>query len=252
MTFRYWYAFYITNIKLLHDTVCFTYFSHKRKVYSFTSTSYLFYLLSAEMLQFLAQMRNRFFNIIKTEMRTDSDAGWVCRSRRNRERLETLHRRKDTIETPAKNTEAFDRNEVFLTDLFIRSLYLEEMDVIVCVWKLLQLSVSPPQIFNLLLQSLQLFFSSTHFSLFLISDHLCHLRAPSLNGADQISKDLLTVLHCCLCRALLGHTEREASESVHSLSSYCWLTACSPQWASVGLKELQHWLLTDWLKESPN
>ncbi len=125
-------------------------------------------------------------------------------------------------------------------------------DVIVCVWKLLQLSVSPPQIFNLLLQSLQLFFSSTHFSLFLISDQLCHLRAASLNGADQISKDPLTVLHCCLCRALLGHTEREASESVHSLSSYCCLTACSPQWASVGLKELQHWLLTDWLEESPN
>ncbi len=126
------------------------------------------------------------------------------------------------------------------------------MDVMVCVWKLLQLSVSPHQIFNLLLQSLQVFFSSTHCSLFLISDQPCHLRAPSLNGADQISKDPLTVLHCCLCRALLGHTEREASESVHSLSSYCCLTACSPQWASVGLKELQHWLLTDWLEESPN
>ncbi len=126
------------------------------------------------------------------------------------------------------------------------------MDVMVCVWKLLQLSVSPPQIFNLLLQSLQLFFSSTHCSLFLISDQLCHLRAASLNGADQISKDPLTVLHCCLCRALLGDTEREASESIHSLSSYCCLTACSPQWASVGLKELQHWLLTDWLEESPN
>ncbi len=130
--------------------------------------------------------------------------------------------------------------------------YLEEMDVMVCVWKLLQLSVSPPQIFNLLLQSLQLFFSSTHCSLLLISDQPCHLRAASLNGADQISKDPVTVLHCCLCRALLGHTEREALESVHSLSSYCCLTACSPQWASVGLKELQHWLLTDRLEESPN
>ncbi len=122
------------------------------------------------------------------------------------------------------------------------------MDVIVCVWKLLQLSVSSSQIFNLLLQSLQLFFSSTHFSLFLISDQPSHLRAASLNAADQLSKDPLTVLHCCLCRALLGHTEREALESVHSLSSYCCLTACSPQWASVGLKELQHWLLTDWLR----
>ncbi len=122
------------------------------------------------------------------------------------------------------------------------------MDVMVCVWKLLQLSVSPPQIFNLLLQSLQLFFSSTHFSLFLISDQPCHLRATSLNAADQISKDPLTVLHCCLCRALLGHTEREALESVHSLSSYCCLTQPVPhsglQWdwksSSTGSS------LTDW------
>ncbi|KAG9328795.1 hypothetical protein JZ751_010635, partial [Albula glossodonta] len=53
---------------------------------------------------------------------------------------------------------------------------------------------------NLLLQSLQESFSLTHCSLLLISDQLFHLRAPSLNGADQLSKDPLTVLHCCLCR----------------------------------------------------
>ncbi len=121
------------------------------------------------------------------------------------------------------------------------------MDV-TSVWKLLQLSISPLQIINLLPQSPQESFSLTYKNLLLISDQLCHLRAASLNGADQLSKDPLTVLHCCLCRALLGHTEREALESVHSLSSYCCLTACSPQWASVGLKELQHWLLTDWLR----
>ncbi|KAG9331993.1 hypothetical protein JZ751_016269, partial [Albula glossodonta] len=57
---------------------------------------------------------------------------------------------------------------------------------------LLLLSVSPPQLSNLLLQSLQESFSPTHCSLLLISDQLFHLRAPSLNGADQLSKDPLT------------------------------------------------------------
>ncbi len=85
--------------------------------------------------------------------------------------------------------------------------YLQEMDVIMCLWKLLQLSVSPPQIINLLLQSLHEFFSLTHYSLFLISDHLCDLRVASLNGADELRKDPLTVLHCCLCRALLNTTQ---------------------------------------------
>ncbi len=209
------------------------------------------------MFQFLSQIKHRFTNVIKRETRTDSDAGWVCRSRRNRERLEMLHRHKDTRETPAKDTETFDRNTISVkhallilknTVLFIRSLLPggNGCDGL-CV------KAAPAQCFSssdlqspapvssvvLQLESLQPF---------LISDQLCHLRAASLNGADQLSKDPLTVLHCCLCRALLGHTEREASESVHSLSSYCCLTACSPQWASVGLKELQHWLLTDWLK----
>ncbi len=103
---------------------------------------------------------------------------------------------------------------------FFRSGYLKEIDVS-SVWKLLQLSISPLQIINLLPQLLKESFSLTYKNPFLISDQLCHLRVASLNGADQISKDPLTVLHCCLCRALLGHTEREASESVHSLSSYC-------------------------------
>jgi len=61
------------------------------------SARYLFCFLSTELLQFLSQMRHRFTNIIKSETRTDSGAGWVCRSRRDRERLETLHRHKDTI-----------------------------------------------------------------------------------------------------------------------------------------------------------
>ncbi len=87
--------------------------------------------------------------------------------------------------------------------------YLQELDVILCVWKLLQLSVSPPQIIDLLLQSLQSSFISTHCLLFLISDQLYQLRA------DELSKDPLTVLHCCLCRALLGHTVIQASVSLN-------------------------------------
>ncbi len=93
--------------------------------------------------------------------------------------------------------------------------YLQELDVILCVWKLLQLSVSPPQIIDLLLQSLQSSFSSTHCLLFLISDQPYQLRAASLNGADELSKDPLIVLHCCLCRALLGHTVIQASVSLN-------------------------------------
>ncbi len=86
------------------------------------------------------------------------------------------------------------------------------MDVIVFEWKLLQLSISL-QIINLLLQSLQESFSSTHFSLFSISDHLYHLRAASLNGPDQFSTYPLTVLHCRLCKALLRHTN---NQTVHA------------------------------------
>ncbi len=93
--------------------------------------------------------------------------------------------------------------------------YLQELDVILCVWKLLQLSISPPQIIDLLLQSLQSSFSSTHCFLFLISDQPYQLRAASLNGADELSKDPLIVLHCCLCRALLGHTVIQASVSLN-------------------------------------
>ncbi len=92
--------------------------------------------------------------------------------------------------------------------------YLQELDVILCVWKLLQLSVSPPQIIDLLLQSLQSSFSSTHCSLFLIFDQPYQLRAASPNGVHELSKDPLTVLHCCLCRALLGHTVIQASASL--------------------------------------
>ncbi len=77
--------------------------------------------------------------------------------------------------------------------------------MIICMFKLLQLSVFPPQISNLLLQSFQVSFSLTHHSPFLISDQPRHVRAFFLNGANQLRKDHLAFLHCCLCRALLGH-----------------------------------------------
>lgn len=99
--------------------------------------------------------------------------------------------------------------------LYFKFCHLEEMDVILCVWKLFQLSISPLQLSNLLLQSLQEVFSPTHLSLLLISDQLFHLRAPSLNGADHLSEDPLTVLHCCLCRALLGDTQRGGGQETH-------------------------------------
>ena len=99
--------------------------------------------------------------------------------------------------------------------LYFKFCHLEEMDVILCVWKLLQLSISPLQLSNLLLQSLQESFSPTHLSLLLSSDQLFHLRAPSLNGADHLSEDPVTVLHCCLCRALLGNAQRGGGQETH-------------------------------------
>ncbi len=61
-------------------------------------------------------------------------------------------------ESPVTAGTAQDHYDPVLLDLC----YLQELDVILCVWKLLQLSVSPPQIIDLLLQSLQSSFSSTH------------------------------------------------------------------------------------------
>ncbi len=108
-----------------------------------------------------------------------------------------------------------DLAQVHYDPVLLDLCYLQELDVILCVWKLLQLSVSPPQIIDLLLQSLQSSFSFTHCSLFLIFDQPYQLRAASLNGADELSKDPLTVLHCCLCRALLGHAVIQALMSLN-------------------------------------
>ena len=132
--------------------------------------------------------------------------------------------------------------------LYFKLCHLEEMDVILCVWKLLQLSISPLQLSNLLLQSLQESFSPTHLSLLLSSDQLFHLRAPSLNGADHLSKDPLTVLHCCLCRALLGDTQRGGvhlkqpthSAPPHSLVPTVWLRGAG-KWLSITDSCLADW-----------
>lgn len=122
-----------------------------------------------------------------------------------------------------------------ITHDFRSPCYLEELDVLY-MWNLLQLGFSPPQISDFLLHLFQEFFSSTHGSLFLIFDQLCHFRATSLNWVDQLSKDPLTLLHCSLSRALLGDT----SQSIHYTSALTGLN-----WASVVLKVVQalHWLI---------
>lgn len=88
------------------------------------------------------------------------------------------------------------------TPVFLDLCYQQGIDVVAYVCKLLQLSVSPLQTINLLLQLLNEFFSLALYNLFLISDHLRDLKAVSLNEADELSKDPLSVLHCCLCRVL--------------------------------------------------
>ncbi len=52
-----------------------------------------------------------------------------------------------------------DLAQVHYDPVLLDLCYLQELDVILCVWKLLQLSFSPPQIIDLLLQSLQSSFS---------------------------------------------------------------------------------------------
>lgn len=76
------------------------------------------------------------------------------------------------------------------------------MDAILRVQKLLKFSVSLPQLSNLLLQSLLDFFGPTERSLLLVPHELVHLRAPSLNGVDELIQELLAVPHCYLSRAL--------------------------------------------------
>ncbi len=63
--------------------------------------------------------------------------------------------------------------------------------------------MSLPQFTDVLLQCKYELLNSAYFCFLLSSDHLCYIRSMFLHGADQLSKHLLTVLHCCLCRALL-------------------------------------------------
>ncbi|TNN63908.1 hypothetical protein EYF80_025841 [Liparis tanakae] len=60
------------------------------------------------------------------------------------------------------------------------------------------------QLRDLLLQLLLKVFDSTHFSSLLGSDLLLHIRASVLHEADQLSEDLLTVLHCFISREVEG------------------------------------------------
>lgn len=80
--------------------------------------------------------------------------------------------------------------------------YLEEMDMVLLLCQVLQLSLSPLQLLNLLFQLLQDLCSSTHCCLLLSSDQLSNLRASSLNRLHQLSENPVTVLQCVLCRGL--------------------------------------------------
>ncbi|TNN42920.1 Leucine-rich repeat-containing protein 75A [Liparis tanakae] len=68
----------------------------------------------------------------------------------------------------------------------------------------LQLSVIPLQLSDLLLQLLLKLSDSTHFSSLPGSDLLLHVRASVLHEPDQLSEDLLTVLHCFISREVEG------------------------------------------------
>lgn len=61
----------------------------------FTSPKYFFFLFFKNMLQFLLQLTEKKYQIVKGETRTDSDARWFLRCRRDIVRLETLHRHKN-------------------------------------------------------------------------------------------------------------------------------------------------------------
>ncbi|TNN59252.1 hypothetical protein EYF80_030537 [Liparis tanakae] len=60
------------------------------------------------------------------------------------------------------------------------------------------------QLSDLLLQLLLKLFNSTHFSFLLGSDLLLHTRSSSLHETDQLSEDLLTVLHSFISREVEG------------------------------------------------
>ncbi|CAB1414739.1 unnamed protein product [Pleuronectes platessa] len=60
------------------------------------------------------------------------------------------------------------------------------------------------QLSDLLLQSLLKLSDSTHLRFLLGSDLLLYIRASFLQQTDQLSEDLLTVLHCFISRAIDG------------------------------------------------
>ncbi|TNN47690.1 hypothetical protein EYF80_042133 [Liparis tanakae] len=60
------------------------------------------------------------------------------------------------------------------------------------------------QLSDLLLQLLLKLSDSTHFSSLPGSDLLLHVRASVLHEPDQLSEDLLTVLHCFISREVEG------------------------------------------------
>ncbi len=80
--------------------------------------------------------------------------------------------------------------------------YLEEVDVVVSVWKPLQLGVGPPKLDYLSLYLLQQVLSLTDSCSLLDSDQVLHLTALFLHGADQLGENPIALLHCCFCGVL--------------------------------------------------
>lgn len=85
--------------------------------------------------------------------------------------------------------------------------------------KVLQLSVSPPELHDLPLNRLQQLLSLTDSCPLLDSDQLLHLTALFLYGADQPGENPLALLHCCFRGVLWSIEFLCLRESMHTTPS---------------------------------
>ncbi len=104
--------------------------------------------------------------------------------------------------------------------------YLQTMDLIISNQKFLNLCLSFSEFYQLLIQMFVKFLCSIYLSLLLSSDLLFNLRAFLLQRADELSEDLLNVLHCLFCWTLLetqncDHTDYCCDSMWHN-SQFKW------------------------------
>ena len=94
--------------------------------------------------------------------------------------------------------------KLFATSLDVLGLvpYLKETDVVLSARNLLQLSIAPPHLEGLSLDLLQQLLGLTDSCSLLDSQHLLHLAALLLYGADHLGENPLALLHCCFCGVL--------------------------------------------------